>query len=505
MELLCRTLRASPDLAGLVRSLKVPEPDVFVGASGSKGQPSMDKYVESVAALVMACPNLERLSGPVLSPDDGPLRRLLHALATRSNLRDMSWLVESSSRRPPAQQSCSKGAAPGEDAALARRRQDQGVAFVEQHRNWTRLSRLAIHCVPEATLTPDDWLATTLTGLPALQHLHLSGLGADVFDDATLLSLPRLKTLSLTSMPGVSSSGLSSFATRPNSMALRKLHVRHTPLTSLPAVARILSHLTRLVAFSLVQSFAPLMPETDSFVLLMMPYLASASVSKLHWAIASPAGRASAADDILARSIEAGGFPALRTLRAPNDASGVFQALCRPVESIELPNDRSRGLALVRASPGSAPTSPTQHLLPKSPTASSLPSMTLSAPPTCSNLVLARLAAQSRIDDARDAPRFRVQVEDGDGQLVEAFGTGGYVGTVGSNIDYCLEPDAGSVDEGGGLVDVTDVLAEGVERAERDGCCDGSWNRRGGGGADKKDRERWWHTKRGRWARVSLD
>ncbi|KAM4059755.1 hypothetical protein HRG_002618 [Hirsutella rhossiliensis] len=502
MELLRRTLRASPDLASLVRSLKVPQPDVFVGASGSKAAPSMDKYEESVAALVMACPNLERLLGPVLSYD-GPLKGLLHALATRSNLRDMQWLIESS--REPAQQTC-KGEAHGEDMTPARRRQDQDVPFVEQHRNWTRLCSLAIHCVPGAMLTPDNLLTTTLAALPALQHLHLSGLPANVFNDVTLLSLPRLRTLSLTNLPGISSNGLSSFATRPNSTSLRKLHLRHTPLTSLPTVARILAHLASLVTFSLVQSFAPLMPETDSFVLCMMPYLASASVTKLHWAITSPADGANAADRILARSIEAGGFPALRTLRAPNDPSGVFQALCRPVERADLPNDRFRGLAMSRASPDSAPTSPTRHFLAKSPTASSLPTMTSTAPPTCTNLLMARLAAQSRIENARDAHRFRVQVEDEDGRVVEAFGMGGYVGTVGSNIDYCLVPDAGSADDKGGLVDMADVLAEDGEGAAgaRDGC-DGSWNWRGGAAGDRRNRERWWHTKRGRWTRVSLD
>lgn len=493
MELLRRTLRASPDLAGLVRSLKVPQPGVFVGVPGSKGAPSMDKYEESVSALVMACPNLERLSGPVLSCD-GPLKGLLHALATRSNLRDVYWLVDA----PPPP----KGTVTGEEDTPPA---CQDIAFVEQHRNWKRLCSLAIHC-PGAAPTPDGFLAPTLAVLPALQHLHLSGLPAKVFNDATLVSLPRLKTLALTDMAGISSNGLSSFATRPNSMSLRKLHLRHTPLTSLPTVARILSHLTSLVTFSLVQSFAPLMPETDSFVLCMMPYLASASVTKLHWVTTSSPDRASAADKILVRSVQEGGFPALRTLRAPNDPSGEFQALCRPVERADLPNDRLRGLAMSRASTDGATTYPTRQLLAKSPTASSLPSMASAAPPTCPSLLRARLAAQARIEKARDAPRFQVQVEDEDGRIVESFGVGGYVGTLGSNIDYCLVPDAGSADHKGGLVDMTDVLAEAEEGVEGgpDGC-DGSWNRRGGATGDKKDKERWWHTKRGRWTRVSLD
>lgn len=279
-----------------------------------------------------------------------------------------------------------------------------------------------------------------------------------------------------------------------------ELHLRHTPLTSLPALARVLSHLT-----SLVQACAPLMPDPGSFVLCMMPYLASPSVTKLHWAVTT--GAAGAADAILARSIEEGGFPVLRTLRAPHDPAGVFQALCRPVERADLPRDRLAGRAAPRAaSPASAPASPTRPLA-KSPMASSLPSLPSSPPPApCADLLAARLAAQARLECARDAPRFRVRVEDERGRLVDAFGLGCYLGTVGSNIDYCLVPDAGSTDAKGGLVDVADVLGDAGESAEGPrGGCDGSWNCRPGAAGDKKDCERWWHTRRGRWTRVRLD
>ncbi|KJZ73580.1 hypothetical protein HIM_07136 [Hirsutella minnesotensis 3608] len=366
MVLLRRTLRANPDLAGLVKSLKVPQPGIFLGPSGSKSS-SLDQYVESVAALVLSCPKLERLSGPILS-QDSPLQALLQALSTRTNLRDMNWLIEAPD--VPAQPTTK-----GEQKAAARAQPHQDRAFAQQHRNWKHLSTLSIHCMPGSSLAPDS-LATALSVLPALQHLHLSGLPASTFNDATLLSLPKVRTLTLSNIPGISSSGISSFATRPNSMTLEKLHLRHTPLTSLPAVARILSNLKSLVTFSLVQSFPPLMPETDTFVLCMMPYLASSSVAKLHWSITSNEHKANAADGILAKSIQAGGFPSLRTLRAPNDPEGLFQALCRPVERADLPGDRHRSMAMAWGSSDSAPTSPVRHLV-KSPTASSLPSIRL--------------------------------------------------------------------------------------------------------------------------------
>ncbi|RDA96057.1 hypothetical protein CP533_5829 [Ophiocordyceps camponoti-saundersi (nom. inval.)] len=430
MTLLRQTLRANPDAAGLVRSLKVPRLDALMTMTPPA------QYEDLVVSLVMACPNLERLSGPVFSYGSPLQGGLFHALATRSNLRDVGWLLE-----PVAA-----------DGPSPPRQRGQGLAFVEQHRNWTRLSSLSIHCLSGAPLaSTGKFVTATLKTLPAIQHLHLSCLPASTFDDESLLALPRLKSLTLSGMTGISSGGLSSFSSRPNSSSLRKLHLRHTPLTSLPALARLLSNLGQLVSFALVQETPPLMPDSDSFVLCMMPYLASASLASLHWDMTGSliggkaqeegAGGVSAADDMLARSIQAGGFPGLRRLRTPNDPSGLFQGLCRPIERADLPEDRIRSLAKASSS-SSAPTSPTKKglLLVKT---RSLPVMNSSATRPSTNLLEARLQAQSRIESARGAGhRFRVEVENEAGRLVDSFGLGGYVGTVGSRIRYHLLPDS---------------------------------------------------------------
>ncbi|KAJ6445919.1 RNI-like protein [Purpureocillium lavendulum] len=511
MVMLRRTLRGSPNLANHVRSLKVPLPEATLTAavsSTSRGPSPLDQYEDSVAALVMACPNLERLSGPIFTYNHS-FRRLFHALSTRTKLKDMTWFVEPS--RDALSNQSLESLTQCELPTPARLTPAQEFTFLEQHRQWTKLSSLAIHCLPDASLGPDTLLARTLTVLPSLQHLHLSGLPANAFSDTNLLSLPRLKSLTLSNIAGISSNGLSSFATRANSRPLEKLTLRHVPLTSLPAMARILSMLTSLNSFSFVQSFPPLMPETDSFILWMMPYLASSSVSELHWDITSHRSCANAADDILARSIAAGGFPALRSLRAPNDPEGIFQGLCRPVDRIDLPGDRFRTISPSTGSL-STPSSPTKHLV-KSPTTSSLPGMLSSVPSPCTNLHRARLAAQARIDGAREesegaatAFRFRVTVQDEDGSLVDEFGLGRYVGTVGSVIELNLQPDPGSSDDKGGLVDVTDLASDVGEglAGGRTGC-DGSWNWREGVVADRREKETWWHTERGRWTRVSLE
>ncbi|KYK58615.1 hypothetical protein DCS_05632 [Drechmeria coniospora] len=515
--LLRSTLRANRGLASLVRSLKVPIPvsDLVgnpVGAKGATASGSqLEEYEDNVAALVMACPKLERLSGPIFTYGHS-FKKIFHALSTRTNLRDMNWLIEpsASSAASPVSQSAERSSPCAAPAEAAKLQPAQEVAFLEQHRNWKRLTTLSIHCLPEATIGQATLLSRTLTVLPCLQNLHLSNLSPDAFNNKNLLSLPALHSLTLSNIPGISSQGLSQFATRANSRSLQSLTLRHTPLTSLPALARILSNLISLTSFALVQSFPPLMPESDSFVLWMMPYLASTTVTKLHWDITSHTQTADLSSDILARSIQAGGFPRLRTLRAPNDPEGSFQSLCRPVERIDLPADRLRSTSSSSWSLDALNTSssPPAQLV-RSPTTVSLPGAAFHAPPSpCTNLVAARLAAQARIESARDGDgfRFHVYVEDEDGSLVNTFGLGRYMGAVGSEIEYHLLPDEGSSDERGGLVDVTDLAGDAGESltSGREGC-DGSWNRREGVFADRREREKWWHAERGRWNKPRLN
>ena len=526
MALLRRTLRADADIASMVRSLKVPAPEAIPGVSSGKGAAAISHYEDNVAALVMACPNLERLHGPMFTYDHS-FRRIYHALSTRRKLKEMNWVIESTSCADVAEPAASSPTSPISptspvtSSSSSSRDRDRGlsplteldadeeIAFLEQHRGWTNLARLSIQCLPDATLAPQTLLARTLTVLPALQHLHLCNLPPNAFTDDNLRSLPRLQSLTLTGIRGISSNGLSALATLASTRPLRRLDLCHTPLTSLAALARLLCNLPSLETFSLVQSFPPLMPESDTFALWMMPYLASASVRMLHWDITSHPDGANAADDILSRSIQSGGFPSLRRLRAPNDPDGIFQNLCRPMEHVALVGDRLR-----RASISSEPpTSPAkgngkkqqqqQQRLAKSPTTNSLPGIL--APASHTSLVAARLAAQARLDRSREKPVIRVNVTDETGQTVDAFGLGGYLGCVGSPIDYYLLPDGGSSDEKGGLVGVQDLLDNRGEAlvAGVDGCT-GSWNFREGVVADRREKERWWHTERGRWHSVSL-
>lgn len=558
LVLLRRTLRANQHIAVIVRSLKPPA--LPTGAS-------VVEYNDLVASVVMACPNLERLVG-FYPTYDHQFQRLFHALSTRKRLKEMKWMVEASSfqRQHKLRPSHSQHPhlwAPGDLAP------HQSQDFLDFHWNWQQLTTVVIHCQPGATLTPDSLLERAFQCLPSLQDVHLSHLPHTAFNDNTLLSLPSLKRLSLSHLTGVSSGGLSSFARRATSASLVSLTLIHMNVETLPALVRLFSNLTSLETFNLVQAYAPIMP-TDEFIWLF-PYLASNTLHKLHWDIPYLPTRATMADNILAKSISAGGFPALRILRAPNDPEGIFQALCRPRERADYPTDRYRGgqnwhSGHGRAGSGyshtpshshsnssaahtrnvSTATTGTNgsHPAAISPTSPLFPPDALMLPRDNSNLHQARLAAQARIEAARRFPRFAMNLVDPEGLVVEKFGVGAFIGTVESNIHYMLSADAGATDEGGGLVSVSNMVGDcgealilggatdgektrerrgsgftgrksikkdkgaesegdGGEKRSREGCV-GRWNANIGALSDKKDKEKWWHTERGRWRGVSL-
>ncbi|KAI8266127.1 hypothetical protein K4K58_010262 [Colletotrichum sp. SAR11_239] len=498
MMLLRRTLRSNADLAAMVHTVKVPSPPVGV---------ALEDYHNQVAALIMACPNFERLIG--LHPQySHSFSKLYHALSTRKRLKHMDWVVQPS----PFQRQHRLGRSNSSDnvPTLTQRQREmvtpgdlqphQSATFLEYHVDWAHLSTLTIHCLPGATLTPDNLVSSALMHLTSLQHLYLSHMPVTAFNDNALLSLPPLRTLSLSHVPGVTCAGISALATLPTSQAIQKLTLRHINLESLPALARIFSNFTYLEAFTLVQSFAPTLPE-DTFIWLM-PYLASGSLRKLHWDITSNTTHANAADSILARSIAASGFPSLRSLRTPNDPEGIFQALCRPYERVDLASDRFRQPVARSASfPAAAPGSPTK---------SKFPAKAATLPPTetfleCTDLHQARLAAQARLEAARPFPRFFVNVIDEDGTLLEKYGLAGFMGTIESRISYNLRPDSGAKDERGGIVEMSDLMAgsNGEDIPNGKEGCTGRWNV-SSSAAEKKDKERWWHTERGRWHQPEL-
>ncbi|KAK3985685.1 hypothetical protein QBC44DRAFT_249867 [Cladorrhinum sp. PSN332] len=509
LTLLRRTLRSNQQIAVIVRSLKPP--------ALPQGVVDVEKYNDLVASVVMACPNLERLLGYYPTYNHS-FRRLYQALSTRPKLKEMNWVLEPS---PSQQQQRSRPTGPSQHWGPVDLTPQESRMFLDFHINWKQLSTLVIHCHLGATLSPPKLLERTIRSLPALKTLILSHIPSAAFGDSTLLSLPSLTKLSLTHCAGVTTPGLSAMATRPTSASLETLTLMHMNLESLPTLARLFSNLVSLETFNLVQAYSPNMDPNE--FLMLFPYLASRTLRKLHWDIPYLPNAVTPADTILARSIEAGGFPALRYLCTPNDPEGIFQRLCCPRERIDQPMDRYRGGPPANNRPGSAmnPVRPGSsanlnasnrpgtasgwsgfgmghtrnsssyssstgrgsfsfmsrggggggeggnNSAPASPMfASSEFNMSLgemmTMPRDNSNLHQARMAAQQRLETARRVPRYFINVFDEGGNMVDKFGVGAFMGSVESKIQYVLvgDPSKGQTDEGGGLVSVEDMLRD---------------------------------------------
>ncbi|KAK4649354.1 uncharacterized protein QC761_118130 [Podospora bellae-mahoneyi] len=532
--LLRRTLRSNAQIAVIVRSLKPPALPQGVG---------LTEYNDLVASVIMACPSLERLIGyyPTFNHS---FQRIFQALSTRPKLKEMSWILEPS---PSQQQQRSRPGGPNSHWGPVDLTRQEAQGFLDFNVNWKHLTTLVIHCHLGATLSPPNLLDRTVRSLPALQNLYLSHLPHSAFNDSSLLALPPLKTLSLAHCTGVTTNGLSALATRRNSNSLHTLTLIHMNIESLPAIARLFSYLYCLETFNIVQTITPAIPP-DEFIMLF-PYLACRTLKRLHWDIPYLPTQSTPSDTILAKSISAGGFPALRYLCAPNDPEGIFQAVCQPREKVDLAGDRFRGRA---HSYGHAHANSTSSRRPSSSqawqgfgsghhrnssTASSQrsgsalgfwgssnrsrsgsrsgsrggntppPVSPLFPPPDAldmmardnSDLHQARMAAQARIDQAKKYPRFFIQVFDEGGTMREKYGVGAFVGTVGSKVRYVLTPNEGlgQTDEGGGLVTVEDMIRDDGGEAlvlgggEGDG---GSKKKKGAGvgereGGEKRTRE----------------
>lgn len=452
LKLLRRTLRERSFLAQHVRELKVPR-------LHAEGDPSRKNMINIVASLVMACPNFERLVGfhPVYGHE---FDRLTHALSTRKKLKEQMWLI-------------------GENAAITQRSQkqlapglmdpEQKESFVFFHHAWTSLTTLFLHSPGLGILEKDIFVNTRNDGdrrrvqgpgilhrLPALKHLCISNFDMDDFDDYTLQYLPALHSLRLQDLEGITFWGLSEFSRNPNAFSLRNLSLVNLDIMYISAISNLLLHLKYLKRFTLVQDTSPEVAEGE---IAIQPIIASHLLEFLHWEVIVPGS----ANVNLANSIKAKGFPRLRTIRAPSDHLGLLQALCKPRAQIQLPGDWN-----------------------------SINNAHTMAP---DSLLTSRRAAQQRLEEAWNTVQFKVVVQEDD-LVHEIFDLKGFIGEIGSKIDYSLEPDVPGSDQA--WIDFPDVVSGRDEMAFKDSCR-GLWNASNPGG------HKWWpHTERPRYRRVDL-
>ncbi|KAL8944540.1 MAG: hypothetical protein Q9211_000551 [Gyalolechia sp. 1 TL-2023] len=445
LKLLRRTLRERRVLAQHVREIKVPR----LQADGAAGD---TRNLGLVASLVMACPNLEKLVGfyPVYGH---AFDRLSYALSTRPKLKEHVWLI-------------------GENLAITERSRKQlppglmdmhqADQFLHFHKRWHSLSTLFLFSDKHGVLERDIFVHT-LHRLPALRHLCISSFDMDDFDDGTLQSLPQsLQSLRLQDLEGVTFWGLSEFSRTPSAQGIRQLSLINLDIKYISAISNLLLRLQKLHRFTMVQESSP---EVADGELVFQPIIASQQLQYMHWDILIPGS----ANKNLANSIRAGGFPNMRTLRAPSDHDGLLQMVCRPRAQVVLPSDKySKAYrAITDGSPDRL----------------------------ARTLFTARKQAQQRIEDARKTAVFRVVVEE-DGIVQEIFEIQGYIGTLGSNISYSLSPEVPGSDNA--LIDFPDLLDGSKEIAPKDGCT-GMWNASHHGG------KKWWnHTERYRYHSVDL-
>ncbi|KAI9821370.1 MAG: hypothetical protein M1832_003376 [Thelocarpon impressellum] len=448
LKLLRRTLRENRILAECVRELKVPD---VLGHIAPKGS-DRERYVDVVASVVMACPNLERLTG-FYNKYDHNFDRLSYALSTRTRLKEHVWVIAGdNSKREASSSYLSPGLLQPE----------QADTFLHLHDVWRRLETLFVHSQSAGVLDHELFIGAFMR-LPSLKHLSISNFDAMDFDDTTLGALPPLESLRLQNLHGITDRGMLHYASSTAAQPLRHLSLINLEIMGLAVISKLFASLHDLRRFTFVQESSP---ESPIGGIVFQPIVASASLAFLHWDVLVPGS----ANDNLAASIEAGGFPKLRTLRAPSDHHGALQAVCRPLESVTISSDKYSFAARRAVAAGNE----TRYLR---------------------TLFAARQAAQARIERARTQARFKIVIEEA-GVVKQVLKIPGFVGAIGSNVSYSLTPDVHGSDSA--VIDVPDLLDGGKETDARDGCT-GVWNSEHPGG------KKWWsHKERFRYRRVEL-
>lgn len=453
LKLLRRTLRGRVFLAQHVRELKVPHLHIE-GDSNSKD------YINLVASVIMACPNLEKLDGfyPIYSHE---FDRLTYALSTRRRLKERIWMI-------------------GENASITARSHkqlapglmdmEQKASFVYYHNSWTTLTTLFLYSPNQGILEKDIFVNMKndpdprkikgpgiLHRLPSLEHLCIANFDMDDFDDFTLQHLPSLHSLRLQDLEGVTFWGLSEFSRTKSAFSIRNLSLVNLDITYISAISNLCLHLKNLKRLTLVQDTSP---EVTPGEIVFQPIIASHQLEYLHWDIVVPG---SAYDNIVS-SIQADGFPRLQTVRAPSDHYGKIQALCKPRACVQIPSDWSGKALLENGSQQGG-------------------------------LRKARNAAQQRLEDALSTVQYKVVVEE-DGVVHEIYDLNGFMGTIGSRINYSLDADVPGSDHA--LIDFSDLMG-GEDETGRTDSCRGTWN------AGHPVGVRWWqHTERPRYSALDL-
>ena len=383
LKLLRRTLRERRVLARLVKDLTVPDPAIPTMLANGTPNPRYTEYQDLVASVVMICPNLERLQG-FHTFYNHEFSRLTHALSTRRDLREHTWLL--SENYAMTEQSYTQH-------SPARMNRAQIHQFLHHHSMWCNLETIMFCSPGGAGVLDHEVFVRVFQLLPRLKTLCVSCFGPTDFHDGTLFSLPNLASLRLEECPGVTPGGLARWAATTAAQSLQSLSLIRQNVKELLQISKVIGSLSTLRKFTILQPDTS--PDVPGSLMVLQPIIASRTLQQLHWDVGlsghftstkyfedlPPSTRdISTANAHLAQSILHAGFPSLQMLRAPRDLDppGVLQAACRPTPngSILLPADR---LCLGPSVDGA------QHTIPES-------------LPVNNTLNAARIRAQSYID-----------------------------------------------------------------------------------------------------------
>lgn len=501
LKLLRRTLRERHAHARCVRELHLS--DIY--ALYQTASIEREEILNLVASLVMACPNLERLTGFHV-PFTHSFDRLSQALSTRSELKEKVWVLGEDTGFEPDEEDVDDSNNMYYHAAC-----DPMERFLELNSTNPKLKTLVLHQQqrqPSIALTFRAIIGT-IRQFPSLRHLSLSGLPASTFTNLALNALPPdLESLRLENLHGINDKGLQRFAYSYLPKSLQSLTLVNLEISNISILSAFLSpHLPYLTDFTLSQHCAPTLPVASD-----IPFLASESLVSLHWEMRSQAGPpptissnipsrdlsdpqfpfqnvepiACFATSLLATSIRKGGFPSLTKIRAPQDPQGLLQAVCRPRATALLPCDKAllmspprhrtssstlsadyiqRASASLHAEdmPGiTTSVAKTSHVntnervdsAASTPTTANFPAHVHDHQNDCNQRQIpsaatimplspaqSRLQAQSRIFSARKTPLIRIQVTEPSGKVKHIKPTYGFIGNLNSNISYEVRPD----------------------------------------------------------------
>ena len=460
LKLLRRTLRENAALAATVRSINVPHLQNYHQHAASDHDRT--NAVNQLASLVMACPNLEAVSGLHL-PFDHAYDRLAHALSTRAHLRSHTWRPRAiESRWTPDGRYATNARPILPDGSVS-----NGDVFLTCHQRWRNLETLLLFGQGSGNL---DYraLVGTFRSLPSLRRLLVARLDARQFNDRTAAALPRgLRALRLQDLPGLTRRGIGRLVEDGSMVGyLRSLALVDVDVAEARHLQTLFANAPRLERFALAQATSPALDADDEDYALPVDggggdeagpaaVYASPSLRFLHWDVAPPARRRCATS---------------RRRCAPARCPRCARCAAPPTTA------RCRRCA---ARAGPSPCAPTRP--PPSPRR---PARRRRRRPTrrrrrrrragrrrggpAGGLAAARRAAQARLEGARREPLVRVVVTDERGAVVERMAYGGFVGALGSRVEYVLEADGGG-GGGGGLLELEDLVGAGTA-----GVCSGA-------------------------------